>query len=197
MTEVQIHASSVVDKGATIGAGTRVWHFCHISRGARLGVNCNIGQGVYIADGVQLGDNVKVQNNVSVYTGVTVEDDAFLGPSMVFTNVLNPRSHVSRKDEFLPTLVKRGATIGANATVLCGVTLGRYAFVGAGAVITKDVPDFGLVYGSPARLQGWMCRCGERLGLRTGDGHEEASCSRCGTSYARDGGRVIILDETS
>ncbi len=197
MTAVQVHPSSVVDAGATIGAGTRIWHFCHISAGASLGENCVLGQGVYIGDGVHIGNGVKIQNNVSVFTGVTIEDEAFLGPSMVFTNVVNPRSHVSRKDAFQPTLVQRGATIGANATIICGVTLGRYAFVGAGAVVSRDVPDFALVYGIPAGLQGWMCRCGEHLLLATGSGQESANCPRCATAYSRQDGRVQIIDAAS
>ena len=194
LTAARVHPSSVVDAGATIGAGTRIWHFCHISAGATLGENCVVGQGVYIGDGVQIGSGVKIQNNVSVYSGVTLEDEVFLGPSMVFTNVVNPRSHVSRKDEFQPTLVQRGATIGANATIICGVTLGRYAFVGAGALVSRDVPDFALVYGSPAVLRGWMCRCGERLPLSTGSGQEQASCPRCATAYSRQEGRVLMID---
>ena len=194
MTAARVHPSSVVDAGATIGAGTRIWHFCHISAGAALGENCVVGQGVYIGDGVQIGSGVKIQNNVSVYSGVTIEDEVFLGPSMVFTNVVNPRSHVSRKDEFQPTLVQRGATIGANATIICGVTLGRYAFVGAGAVVSRDVPDFALVYGSPAVLRGWMCRCGERLPLATGSGEEHATCPRCASAYSRQDERVLMID---
>ncbi|UCD38037.1 MAG: N-acetyltransferase [Fidelibacterota bacterium] len=190
MPDFFVHESSCVDEGASIGNGTRVWHFCHISAGARIGENCNLGQNVFIADGVLIGNNVKIQNNVSVYKGVTIEDDAFLGPSMVFTNVNNPRSHVSRKDEYQSTLVRKGATIGANATVLCGVTLGKYAFIGAGAVITRDIPDHALVYGNPASVRGWMCQCGERLHFHAGQQGEEASCERCGSHYTKQGDLV-------
>ena len=158
-----VHPSSYIDEPSEIGEGTKIWHFCHVMPRARIGKRCNIGQNVFIASDVVIGDNVKIQNNVSVYTGVIIEDDAFLGPSMVFTNVINPRSHVLRRDEYLTTLVKKGATIGANATVVCGVTLGEYAFIGAGAVVTHDVPDYALIYGNPARIQGWMCQCGIRL----------------------------------
>jgi len=158
-----VHESSYVDDGAEIGEGTKIWHFSHIMAPSHIGKNCNIGQNVVISPDCVVGNNVKIQNNVSVYTGVTIEDDAFLGPSMVFTNVFNPRSHVNRKHEFRPTLVKRGASIGANATIICGVTLGIYCFIGAGSVVTKDVPDYGLCYGNPARLHGWMCQCGAQL----------------------------------
>ena len=155
--------------------------------GARIGENCNIGQNVYIADGVEIGDNVKIQNNVSVYTGVTIEADAFLGPSMVFTNVLNPRSHVPRKDEFQPTLVKQGASIGANATIVCGCTLGDYAFIGAGAVVTRDVPAFALVIGNPGRQVGWVSRAGERLGA-------DNTCPRTGERYVEEQpGRLRLI----
>src|SRR4029077_18594607 len=159
----QAHASAVIDDGCEIGEGTRIWHFSHIMSGSRIGRNCNFGQNVVISPGVVVGDNVKIQNNVSIYTGVELEDDVFCGPSMVFTNVINPRSHVSRKHEYRRTLVQRGASIGANATIVCGVTLGEYAFVGAGAVVTKDVLPFAMMVGVPARRAGWMCRCGERL----------------------------------
>ncbi|MCZ2127917.1 MAG: N-acetyltransferase [Anaerolineales bacterium] len=181
MNDYFVHESSYIDEGAEIGAGTKIWHFCHVMSDAKIGERCNIGQNVLVASSVTLGDNVKVQNNVSLYTGVIVEDDAFLGPSMVFTNVINPRSHVSRRDEYQTTRVKRGASIGANATVVCGVTLGRYCFVGAGAVVTKDVPDYALVYGNPARLRGWMCQCGEQLTFAD----ERAVCSKCGDAYRK------------
>ncbi len=190
MTDFFVHESSCLDKGTQVGTGTKIWHFSHISAGARIGTNCNIGQNVYIAPGVNIGNNVKVQNNVSVYTGVTIEDDAFLGPSMVFTNVVNPRSHIPRKDEFQPTLVKRGVSIGANATVICGVTLGQYAFIGAGAVITADMPDYALAYGNPARIQGWMCHCGVKLRFHAGDNDERATCGHCGTQYVKKGESV-------
>ncbi len=149
---------------------------------------------MFIASHVTLGSNVKVQNNVSIYTGVTIEDDVFLGPSMVFTNVINPRSHVNRKDEYKPTLVKRGATIGANATIVCGVTLGCYCFIGAGAVVTRDIPDYALVYGNPARIQGWMCQCGLRLAFKPAGNAEQARCAKCGREYRKDGQVVQQLN---
>ena len=181
MPDYFVHESSYVDDGAEIGAGTKIWHFCHVMPGAKIGERCNIGQNVLVSSGVTLGNNVKIQNNVSLYTGVIVEDDVFLGPSMVFTNVINPRSHVSRKDEYKTTLVRKGASIGANATIVCGVTLGKYCFVGAGAVVTKDVPDYALVYGSPARLRGWMCQCGEQLKFED----DRAVCKSCGDAYRK------------
>ncbi len=160
---MQRHPTAVVVEGAVVGDGTRIWHFVHVCSTARIGTNCVLGQNVYVGPSVEVGDGVKIQNNVSVYEGVTVEDDVFLGPSAVFTNVRNPRAHVERKDEFRQTLVRRGATVGANATIICGVTLGEYCFVGAGAVVTRDVPDYALVLGNPARHAGWVCACGERL----------------------------------
>jgi len=174
------HPTTVIDPGAKIGDGTRIWHFCHLSAEAVVGNDCVLGQNVFVANGVRLGNGVKVQNNVSIYTGVTCEDEVFLGPSMVFTNVVNPRSFVERKQEFLPTLVKRGASIGANATILCGVTLGEYCMVGAGAVVTKDVPDFALVAGLPARQIGWVSRLGHRLVL---DESGMATCPESGETY--------------
>ena len=182
MADYFVHPSSFVDEGATIGSGTKIWHFCHVMPRSRIGRDCNIGQNVVVSPGVVIGDNVKIQNNVSVYTGVTLEDDVFCGPSMVFTNVVNPRSHVSRKDEYRPTLVKRGASLGANSVVVCGNTIGHYAFVGAGAVVTRDVPDFALVVGNPARVVGWMCQCGVKLagGPRP---PEAATCAACGSQY--------------
>jgi UDP-2-acetamido-3-amino-2,3-dideoxy-glucuronate N-acetyltransferase len=176
-----------VDDGAEIGAGTKIWHFCHIMPRSRIGERCNIGQNVLVSPDVTIGNNVKIQNNVSLYTGVVVEDNVFLGPSMVFTNVINPRSHVSRKDEYKTTLVRMGASIGANATILCGVTLGCYCFVGAGAVVTRDVPDYALVYGSPARVRGWMCQCGERLAFTEQAEVEKAVCKSCGDAYRKQG----------
>ncbi len=173
-----VHESAYVDAGATIGAETKVWHFCHILGGAVIGARCSLGQNVVVMNGTRIGDNVKIQNNVSVYEGVELENDVFCGPSMVFTNVNNPRSHVSRKSEYRRTLVRRGATIGANATVVCGSTLGEYAFVGAGAVVTADVPPFALMVGVPARRIGWMCQCGERLP----DGGA-GRCIACGSTY--------------
>ncbi|MEW6404542.1 MAG: acyltransferase [Chloroflexota bacterium] len=183
MSDYFVHESSYIDEGAEIGAGTKIWHFCHIMPRSRVGERCNIGQNVVISPGVTIGNNVKIQNNVSVYTGVIVEDDAFLGPSMVFTNVINPRSHVSRKDEYRTTLVRKGASIGANATIICGVTLGCYSFVGAGSVVTRDVPDYALVYGSPARVRGWMCQCGEQLSFSVQNGIERAICKSCSDAY--------------
>jgi len=176
-----VHPSSYVDEPCEIGAGTMIWHFCHIMPHARIGTNCRIGQNVVISPHVRIGNNVKIQNNVSVYTGVTLEDDVFCGPSMVFTNVATPRSGVprNRSEDFLPTRVKRGASIGANATVVCGLTIGAFAFVGAGAVVTRDVPDYALAYGNPARVRGWACECGLRLEFTDG----QARCNACGRSY--------------
>ncbi|MDH3491685.1 MAG: acetyltransferase [Gammaproteobacteria bacterium] len=180
-----VHESSYVDEPCEIGAGTRIWHFSHIMRNSRIGRKCNIGQNVVVSPDCVIGDNVKIQNNVSVYTGVTLEDDVFCGPSMVFTNVINPRSHVERKDEYKDTLVKRGATIGANATIVCGITLGRYAFIGAGAVVTRDVPDFGVVYGSPAKLRNWACRCGLMLEFKRNEEDKETAHCSCGVAYSK------------
>ena len=179
-----VHESSYVDDGCEIGDGTKIWHFCHLMTGARIGERCNIGQNVVISPRVTIGNNVKIQNNVSIYTGVILEDDVFCGPSMVFTNVVNPRSHVSRKDEYRDTLVRRGASIGANATVVCGHTIGEYAFIGAGAVVTKDVPDYALIVGNPGRIAGWMCQCGVKLAAGA-QAPQQATCSACGLSYAR------------
>lgn len=187
MPDYFVHESSYVDEGAEIGAGTKIWHFCHVMSRSHIGKDCNIGQNVLISPDVVIGNNVKIQNNVSVYTGVIVEDDVFLGPSMVFTNVINPRSQVSRKDEYRATLVRKGASIGANATIVCGVTLGCYSFVGAGSVVTRDVPDYALVYGSPARLRGWMCQCGEQLTFIEQAGMERAVCESCGKAYRKQG----------
>jgi UDP-2-acetamido-3-amino-2,3-dideoxy-glucuronate N-acetyltransferase len=185
-----VHESSYVDDGASIGAGTKIWHFCHVLSGAVIGARCNLGQNVVVMGGTRLGDNVKVQNNVSIYEGVTLEDDVFCGPSCVFTNVVNPRSHVSRKAEYQPTLVRRGATIGANATVVCGATLGEYCFIGAGAVVRGEVPAFALMVGVPARRVGWMCQCGIRLSLVTG----EAACAACGARYRESDGLLRQID---
>ena len=190
-----VHESSYVDEGATIGAGTKIWHFCHVMKDAHIGERCILGQNVNVAGGVTIGNNVKIQNNVSLYTGVSVEDDVFLGPSMVFTNVVNPRSHVSRKDEFQSTLVRQGASIGANATIVCGVTLGRYCLVGAGTVTTHDVPDYALVYGNPARHRGWICQCGIRLDFDLRAGQELAVCTKCGSRYVKEGQVVRALPQ--
>ena len=185
--DVFVHETAFVDAGAEVGEGGRIWHFSHVMPGARIGRRCNLGQNVFIANGVRIGDGVKIQNNVSIYEGVILEDDVFCGPSMVFTNVTNPRSHVSRKDEYRETRVGRGATLGANCTVVCGNSLGEYSFVAAGAVVTRDVPAYALVAGVPARSIGWMCACGVRLPIGPGEAGE-ADCPGCGASYvARDG----------
>jgi UDP-2-acetamido-3-amino-2,3-dideoxy-glucuronate N-acetyltransferase len=185
MADPFIHESAYVDDGAQIGADTKVWHFCHVLGGAVIGERCSLGQNVVVMNGVKIGNNVKIQNNVSVYEGVELSDDVFCGPSMVFTNVINPRSQVSRKKEYKKTLVGRGATIGANATILCGVTLGEYAFVGAGSVITRSVPAYALVVGVPARRTGWMCQCGDRL-----PDNNPVACKVCGTKYELEGDKL-------
>ena len=174
-----VHESSYVDEGCTIGEGTKIWHFSHVMSGCNIGKRCNIGQNVVISPGVVLGEGVKIQNNVSVYTGVICEDGVFLGPSCVFTNVINPRAFIERKSEYRKTVVKKGASIGANATIVCGHDIGRYAFVGAGAVVTQNVPDYALVYGAPARIRGYVCQCGEKLHFEEG----KASCTACGKKY--------------
>lgn len=181
MSRIFIHDTSVVDEGASIGAGTKIWHFCHVSATARIGENCVLGQNVFLGNNAVLGNNVKVQNNVSIYEGVICEDDVFLGPSMVFTNVLNPRSTVNRKAEFKKTVIKKGATIGANATIVCGTVLGEYCFIGAGAVVTKDVKPFALMTGIPARRRGWVSRSGNILG-------EDLICSETGERYIEEEG---------
>lgn len=195
---MMIHPTAVVDAGARIGPGTRIWHFCHISSGAQIGQDCSLGQNVYVANDVCLGNRVRVQNNVSIYDAVTLEDEVFCGPSMVFTNVLNPRAAVDRKAQYRPTLIRRGATLGANATIVCGVTVGTFAFVGAGAVVTQDVPNFGLVVGVPARLVGWMSRDGERLDLpvRCDPHHpQQARCPRTGAVYELRGTALTELPD--
>jgi UDP-2-acetamido-3-amino-2,3-dideoxy-glucuronate N-acetyltransferase len=188
---VVVDPTAIVDAGAQIGEGTRVYHFTHICAGARIGSSCSLGQNVYVGNDVIIGDNVKIQNNVSVYDAVRLEDDVFCGPSCVFTNVDNPRAAIVRKTEYRPTLVRRGATLGANSTIVCGITIGAHAFVGAGAVVTRDVPDFALVLGVPARHVGWMSRFGERLDLPlTGDG--EATCPHTGDRYELRQGRCVL-----
>ena len=185
-SDTLIHPTAVIDEGCTIGEGTRIWHFSHVMHGARVGKSCNIGQNVVISPGAIIGDRVKIQNNVSVYTGVTVGDDVFLGPSCVFTNVINPRSFISRKDEFRPTIVRRGASIGANATIVCGNEIGEYAMIGAGAVVTKDVPPYSLWVGNPARQAGWVSRAGHKLDFNDG----MAVCPETGAHYRLADGRV-------
>jgi len=183
-----LHETSRIDDPCEIGEGTKIWHFSHILKNCKIGKNCVIGQNVSIGPNVTIGNNVKIQNNVSVYEGVTLEDDVFCGPSMVFTNVINPRSHWPRKDEYKRTLVKKGASLGANSTIICGITIGRYAFVGAGALVNRDVPDYALVFGVPAKLQGWMCYCGTKLELSTSpDSHESVECPNCLRKYRKDG----------
>lgn len=191
--EAVIHETAIVDAGARIGAGTRVWHWVHVSAGATIGDDCSLGQNVYIGNDVCVGNNVKIQNNVSVYDAVTLEDDVFCGPSMVFTNVYNPRSAVSRKAEYRRTLVRQGATLGANCTIVCGVSIGRYAFVGAGAVVNREVPDFALMLGVPARLAGWMSRHGERLDFVDG----AATCVVTGEKYVLRDGVCALVAEVS
>jgi len=175
---VFIHESSYVEEAARIGSGTYIWHFCHITKGAQIGKQCKIGQNVYVGGKARIGDRVKIQNNVSIYDDVDIEDDVFCGPSIVFTNVINPRAFVERKHEYKKTIVRHGASIGANATIVCGVTLGAYCFVGAGSVVTKDVPAYALVYGNPARQHGWVCYCGAKL-------TEGLVCPECGKTYRK------------
>ena len=184
------HETAVIDENCTIGNGTVIWHFSHIMSNCTIGENCNIGQNVVVSPHVVLGNNVKVQNNVSIYTGVICEDDVFLGPSMVFTNVINPRSAISRKDQYKETHVKKGATIGANATIICGITIGKYAFIGAGAVVTKSVPDFALVVGNPSRQIGWMSRYGHRLCF---DEQNKALCPESKEEYILENNQVRML----
>lgn len=187
MPDFFAHPSAVIDQGSVIGEGTKIWHFSHIMPACQIGLNCNIGQNVVISPEVILGNNVKIQNNVSVYTGVVCEDDVFLGPSMVFTNVINPRSAVARKDEYRKTLVKKGASIGANATIICGITIGKYALIGAGAVVTRDVPDFALLVGNPARHKGWVSEYGHKLEFND---QGMATCPETGDHYQLTNGTV-------
>ena len=186
------HPTTVIDEPVEIGEGTKIWHFSHIMSGARIGRNCNIGQNVFIDSGAILGNNIKVQNNVSIYSGVILEDDVFCGPSMVFTNVFNPRSFISRKKEFRKTLVGKGATIGANSTIVCGNTIGQYAFIGASSVVTRDVPDYALVYGNPGKVKGWVCQCAEQITFRS----SKAKCQACGRSYRKNRSGVSLVEKT-
>jgi UDP-2-acetamido-3-amino-2,3-dideoxy-glucuronate N-acetyltransferase len=187
------HTTAVIDPGCEIGPGTKIWHFCHIMGGSKIGARCNLGQNVVVSPECRIGNNVKIQNNVSIYTGVELEDNVFCGPSMVFTNVVNPRSHVIRRHEYKRTLVKEGASIGANATIVCGITLGRYSFIGAGAVVTRDVPDYALMVGVPARQSGWICYCGIRLP----GGTPQPTCSVCGRQYAiKDGAATDVTAQS-
>ena len=188
-----IHSTAIIDEGAQVGRDTRIWHWVHVCAQAQIGERCNLGQNVFVGNRVVIGNNVRIQNNVSVYDNVTLEDDVFCGPSMVFTNVYNPRAAISRKDEFRDTLVRRGATLGANCTIICGVTIGEYAFVGAGAVVNRDVPDYALMLGVPARQAGWMSAYGEQLDLPL-QGEATAVCEHTGARYRLDGGRVTRED---
>ena len=182
-----VHESSYVDEGCEIGEGTKIWHFSHVMKGCKIGKKCNIGQNVVISPGVELGDNCKIQNNVSVYTGVVCEDGVFLGPSCVFTNVINPRAFIERKSEYRKTTIKKGASLGANCTIVCGHDIGKYAFVGAGSVVTKDVPNYAMVYGTPARVRGYVCQCGEKLDFTDG----QAVCPACGKKYKMNENSVV------
>lgn len=207
MSDYFVHESSYVDEGAEIGEGTKIWHFCHIHSGAKIGKNCSIGQNVNISGTAVIGDNVRIQNNVSVYDSVIIEDDVFLGPSMVFTNVINPRSFVSRKHEYKTTVIKKGASIGANATIVCGNTVGQYAFVGAGSVVTKDIQDYFMVYGVPAVAKGVVCKCGVKLqayysDLESVSGEDSSSgipskliCPVCDSLYRFTGTSVLFVRE--
>lgn len=190
-SEYYSHPTAVIDEGAIIGTGTKIWHFAHISAGARIGEKCIFGQNTFVADGVDVGNNVKVQNNVAIYTGTTIEDDVFLGPSCVLTNVTNPRAQINRHSLYEKTLIRKGATIGANATVVCGVTLGRYCFIAAGAVVTKDVPDYALIQGVPGRQAGWMSRHGHVLKR---DERGDMRCPESGYRYHEKNGELACLD---
>ena len=187
-----VHESAYVEIGAEIGEGTKIWHFSHIMGDARIGKGCKIGQNVFIGGNVKIGDNVKIQNNVSVYEGVTLEDNVFCGPSVVFTNIINPRSKYPQNtpDKYKRTLVREGASIGANTTIVCGRVIGIDAFVGAGAVVTKDIPDYALVYGNPARIKGWVCECGDKLSFNI----ERATCLRCNSNFKRIDGHIVVRD---
>ncbi len=183
-----VHESSYIDEGCEIGSGTKIWHFSHIMKDCKIGKNCNIGQNVVISPTVVIGNGVKIQNNVSLYGGVVLEEGVFLGPSCVFTNVINPRAFIERKDEFRDTLIKEGASVGANATIVCGHTIGKYALIGAGAVITKDVPDYALMVGNPARVKGYVCKCGNKIEFID----NTAKCGVCGDEYIKKDGVVEV-----
>ncbi|MBM4348309.1 MAG: N-acetyltransferase [Deltaproteobacteria bacterium] len=184
-----VHPTAVVDEPTEIGENTQIWHFSHVMSGARIGANCIIGQNAFIASGAVLGKNIKIQNNVSIFKGVVLEDDVFCGPSMVFTNVLNPRSFIPRMKETRQTLVRKGSTIGANATIVCGNTIGQYAFIGAGSVVTKDIPDYALVYGNPGKIMGWVCQCAAEITFRSG----KSVCKACGKRYKKNKRGVTII----
>lgn len=187
-----IHETSIVEEPSKIGKGTKIWHFAHLMPDVTIGKDCIIGQNAFVGKGAIIGNNVKIENNISVFEGVVIEDDVFCGPSCVFTNVINPRSHVSRKHEFKQTLVKKGATIGANATVVCGNTIGRYALIGAGAVVTRDIPDHAMVYGNPSQIMGWVCECGVKLNFQNA---KHAVCSECGKEYSKNETTVERVDK--
>lgn len=187
------HPTATIDDGALIGPGTRVWHYCHISSRTQIGERCSFGQNCFVAPGVTIGSNVKVQNNVSIYTGTEIEDDVFLGPSCVLTNVVNPRSHVPRRDQYTSTILRRGATVGANATIVCGTEIGRFAFIGAGTVVIRDVAPFAQMVGNPARQVGWRCQCGEKLDPVDANG--DAQCEPCGAEYREESGVLTWLNE--
>lgn len=186
-----VHPSSYIDEGAQIGKDTQIWYFCHLMKECRVGENCNIGQNIFIDSGVVIGNRVKVQNNVSIYSGVICEDDVFLGPSMTFTNVINPRAFIERKDEFKITRIKKGASVGANATIVCGNCIGQYAFIGAGTVVTRDVPDYALYYGNPGKIMGWVCKCGQKLEFFNG----KALCPVCQLHYVQLDSKEVKLEK--
>lgn len=190
-----VHESSYIDEEVTIGSGTKIWHFCHVLKNSFIGQNCVLGQNVMVGPNVKIGNNVKLQNNISVYDGVEIEDDVFCGPSMVFTNVVNPRSFIERKNEFRKTLIKKGASLGANCTIVCGITVGRYAFVGAGAVVVTDVPDYALVLGVPATIKGWMCKCG--ITLQKVIPGQKIKCNSCGNTYQLMNDHLRVIKDCS
>jgi UDP-2-acetamido-3-amino-2,3-dideoxy-glucuronate N-acetyltransferase len=191
MEKYFVHESSYVDDGVKIGSGTKIWHFSHVMSGCEIGDKCNLGQNVVISPGVKLGNGVKIQNNVSVYTGVTCEDGVFLGPSCVFTNVINPRSFIERKSEYKDTIIKEGASIGANVTIVCGNNIGKFALIGAGAVVTKDIPDYALIVGNPGKQIGYVCECGEKINFE----NHKATCVACGLEYEMDDNNVICKNK--